>query len=374
MTKKRILHVLGGLSQGGVENLIMNIYRTIDRNEFQFDFLVNRDGVFDDEVKNMGGRIYQIPALQTVGQIKYKKNLERFLGEHKEEYRIIHSHLNQVSGLILEVAKKSGIPIRIAHAHNNAYGCGFIKKLYKGYYLGSKICKSATCYLACSEEAAKFMFRNQASRAIIIKNGIPVQKFVFDKNKRKTFRTKYNLGTDDFVIGHVGRFEKQKNHGFLIDVFSTINQEMPNSRLVLLGVGSLKKHIQAYCKEKGVAENTLFLEPTEETDYLYCGFDAFLFPSLFEGLGMALVEAQTSGLYCYASADVIPEEACISNKLKFIPLDKSDTEWGQIVINDFDLIKNNKRTQIRDNPYDIKNTTKILLSFYSEQLKKVELT
>lgn len=367
MKNIRILHVLGGLNQGGVENLLMNIYRNIDRSKIQFDFLVNREGFFDSEVKELGGKIYYISSLQTIGERNYKKELNDFFVSHKREYKIVHSHLNQVSGVILEIAYKNNIPVRISHSHNNAYSINIIAKLYKEL-LRKKIDKYANVKLACSESAAKFMFRQKYKDAIIINNGIPVEKFYYDVEKRKKFRKEYSIKNDEIIIGHVGRFEKQKNHKFLIKIFKEILSKYKKARLIMLGTGSTKEYIIQQCED--IKENVLFIEPNPNTDLLYSGIDAFVFPSLYEGLGMALIEAQTCGLYCYASSDVIPEMVKISDKLKFVSLNDSEREWAKIILNDINLLKSRKSGEIVNNPFDIKGVVQCLSRLYLEKYRE----
>ena len=372
MPATRVLHVLGGLSQGGVENFLMNIYRDIDRNKIQFDFLVNRHGVFDDEVEKLGGHIYTTPSLQSIGPFKYRKYLNAFFEKNGNNYNIVHSHLNQVSGLILEIANKNSIPTRIAHAHNNSYCSNVVMNLYKELYLRPKIDKNANVLLACSADAATFMFKTKAKEAKIIKNGIPTKKFSFDKKKRNAFREQWGFKNTDFIVGHIGRFETQKNHDKLIGIFYEIQKIVSNSRLVLLGSGSLKERIRKKCDSLKIIDKVLFLDPTENTDSIYCGIDAFVFPSLFEGLGIALVEAQTSGLFCYASANTIPNEAKISDKMRFISLNSPDKLWARIIVDDYRSYHNTERTIIKNNPFDISFVTKDLIRIYNNKEREVQ--
>ena len=181
----RVLHVVGGMNQGGTENFLMNIYRNIDKQEIQFDFLVNRTGTFDEEIKMLGGRIYQIPSLQEVGQIKYSKNLKEFFNGKGKNYKIIHSHINHVSGLILEDAQKAGIPVRIAHSHSNKFWYkNSLIKIYKTY-LKTKIDKYANYKFACSIDAGKFMF-GKNSDFKVINNSIDAKKFIYNEKSKKT--------------------------------------------------------------------------------------------------------------------------------------------------------------------------------------------
>ena len=299
----RVLHVVGGMQQGGTENFIMNIYRNIDRNKIQFDFLVNRKGVFEEEIKNLGGRVYYIPALQNVGQIRYKKKLDEFFKNHKE-YKIIHSHLNQVSGLILERAKKANIPIRIAHSHSNRFWySNNLIKLYK-MYLKTKIEKSANYKFACSVDAGKFMF-GKNSEFKVINNFIDAKKYIYNEEIRKKVRKQLNIDENIFVIGYVGRFEVAKNPIFALKVFKEFLKLNPNSKFLMIGKGSLKNEVISYIEENNIKDNVIMLEDRNDINELMQAMDYFILSSIYEGLGIVLIEAQAAGLKCIAAKDVI---------------------------------------------------------------------
>ena len=202
---------------GGAENFIMNLYRNIDQQKIQFDFLVSDKGIFDDEIKKLGGKIYYIKYITEIGQFKYVKELTSFFMNHSE-YTIIHSHLDQVSGIVLETANKCHIPNRIAHSHNTKNTNNFMIKIYKKY-LQSKINKNATHYFACGEEAAKWLYKKKFKEAVIVPNSIDLQRFNFDEEQRNHIRQELNIDKNALIIGHIGRFTKQKNHKFLIEIF-----------------------------------------------------------------------------------------------------------------------------------------------------------
>lgn len=269
------------MNQGGVENFIMNFYRKIDKSQIQLDFLVNREGYFDDEIKKMGGKIYYVPALQKVGQIKYQKNLDKFFRKHRE-YKIVHSHLNQVTGLILERAKKANIPVRIAHSHNSKSPKNIIIKCYKNY-LGNKIFNNANVYFACSKLAADWLFKKNSEKAIIINNAIDVDKFIYDQEKRKNIRQKLNIINDEtMLIGHVGRFNKQKNHQFLLKVFKELSNKKNNCMLLLIGEGKLKNKIIKLIHKYGLENKVKLLGTRKDVNDILQGIDILLFPSLYE--------------------------------------------------------------------------------------------
>lgn len=269
------------MNQGGVENFIMNFYRKIDKSKIQFDFLVNRKGYFDDEIKKMGGKIYYIPALQKVGQIKYQKNLDTFFQNHNE-YKIVHSHLNQVTGLILERAKKANIPVRIAHSHNSKSPKNIVIRCYKNY-LGNKIFNSANVYFACSKVAADWLFKGYSEKAIIINNAIDVDKFIYNQEKRKKIRQELNIVNDKMMlIGHVGRFNKQKNHLFLLKIFKDLLNKKDDCMLLLIGEGKLKNKIIKLIYKYGLENKVKLLGTRKDVNDILQGIDVLLFPSLYE--------------------------------------------------------------------------------------------
>ena len=354
--------LLVGMDQGGTENFIMNIYRNIDKGKIQFDFLVNRKGFFDDEIESLGGRIYIIPALQRVGQIKYIKNLDKFLEEHKYEYNIIHSHINQVSGLILERANKVGIPIRIAHSHNNKYGKNILIQLYKNY-LRTKIKDNANYKFACSEQAGEFLYGKQA-RFEVINNSIDTSKFIFSKEKRQKVREQLKINNECFVIGNVGRLSYQKNQIFLIKIFNEFIKLNKNSKLILIGKGSLKKDILKYINKCKLEKNIIMLEDRTDVNELMQAMDYFVLPSRFEGLGIVLIEAQAAGLKCIASKDVIPKEAKVTDLLEFYSLGNKASDWAKKIYANKNYTRVNTMQQIKEKGFDIKETAKYLEKKY----------
>lgn len=355
---KRILHIVGGMNQGGTENFIMNLYRNIDKNKIQFDFLVNRKGYFDDEILSMGGKIYYIPALQKIGYFRYIKKLDDFFNKHKSEYRIVHSHINQVSGLILERAKISNIPIRIAHSHNNNYAANIFVRIYKEF-LGRKIGINATHLFACSNDASKFLFKNNSKSSYIIYNGVDYDKFKYSEKNRIEIRNKYKISNDCFVIGNIARFSAQKNHKFLIELFNQYVKNNPKSILLLIGEGKLEKKIKQEVNQLGLSKKVIFVGITGEANKYYSAFDSFVLPSHFEGLGIVLLETQICGLKCICSKEGIPNEAKISDNIVYMSLKDSYRNW----IKEISKINDRKNVKV-EKKFDIKFITKKLFEFY----------
>lgn len=357
---KRILHVVPNMQAGGLETLIMNIYRNINRDKVQFDFLVHYQGdfFFDNEIRNLGGKIYKLSIRDDNNFIKYLKDLRHFFYEHKE-YSIVHGHMESLGRFYLKEAKRNKIPIRIAHSHNSS-----TEKTIKGYVkslLLKEYDKYATDLFACSKQAGNYMFKNK--EFLVLNNAIDTEKFSFDQNIRNEVRKELDI-KDKFVIGHIGRFCEQKNHKFIIEIFEKVLKRNKNSVLILVGSGELEDNIKELVKIKGIEDNVKFLGVRKDIPNIYMAMDCFLFPSLFEGLGIVAIEAQCSGLPVIAS-DVIPEEANVTDKFCKVSLNESVEKWADIV-NAFsnNIVRNNESENVKEAGFDIKELTKKLEKYY----------
>nr|WP_249316977.1 glycosyltransferase family 1 protein [Bacillus sp. FJAT-50079] len=356
------------MNRGGAETLIMNLYRNIDRSAVQFDFLTSRPGVFDDEIIKLGGKIHRIPYISDVGHFKYIGELEQFFSSHNE-YRIVHSHLDKMSGVVLRSAKKAGIPIRISHSHSTSSEGGYFSKTYK-WYSGKLIAKNATHFIACSEHAARWLFTNNLESTMIIKNGIESEKFSFSPNIRKKMREELKLDNNIFVIGHVGRFSHVKNHNFLIDVFAKFVKVKENSVLILVGEGPLKANIEKKVKDLNLEKKVKFTGVRSDIERLLQAFDVFIFPSIFEGLPVSLIEAQGAGLPCLISDQVSQDVDLDLNLIKFASLNNQEI-WID------GLEETALRQQKRDfnknglvnKGFDISSTARDMTSYYLQVLR-----
>lgn len=354
----RILQVVTIMNLGGIETFLMTLYRNIDRTKVQFDFLVHRSepGVFDEEIKNLGGRIIKVQALNPLSYFSYKKELISILNQGDYNYKIIHSHLNSNSALVLSIAKSCGIKYRIAHAHIDKIGGRFqaIKRI-----LRKKVNIYANHRFACAHGAGKFLFGNNDFR--IINNAIEAERFVYDKKKREELRTSLHL-EDKLVFGNVGRFNIQKNHSFLIEVFEGIHNKMPNAHLILVGDGNLKSSIMDLVKSKQLENAVSFLGVRGDVHELLSAMDYILMPSLFEGLPVSLIEAQANGLKVFASEN-ISKEVNITNLIEFLSIDKPQ-RWVEYIINNLDYSRKNTSNLIRKAGYDAKRNAENLQDFY----------
>ena len=315
-----VAQIMGKWIGGGVESVIMNYYRHLDRTKVQFDFICDEDStrIPYDEIKKLGGRVFLVPKYQKLP--KYLKALEDLF--RKNKYRIVHSNINTISVFPLYAAKKAGVPVRISHSHSTSNAREWKRNIIKNI-LRPFSKRYATDYFACSELAGRYLFGNKTfdrGEVKIIHNAIDLDKFKFDPETRKKLRKELDIKEKTVVIGHVGRFVKQKNHDFLIDVFNEYHAKNPDSKLLLIGTGPLEEKIKAKVEKLDLSDSVLFLGQREDTNKLYSAMDFFCLPSLYEGLGMVLIEAQMNGLPCLAS-DKVPKEAKITENIDFIVFD-----------------------------------------------------
>lgn len=359
----RVLHVVVNMNRGGAETLVMNLYRNIDRSKVQFDFLTCRPGVFDQEIIQLGGKIHRIPYISDVGHFKYLKGLSRFFSEYND-YKIVHSHLDKMSGLVLRAAKKAGIPIRVSHSHNTQSEGGFAAKTYK-WFAGRLIPSNSTSLFACSNQAAKWLFNGKSRTSRIIKNGIEYENFAFSNEARKEVRRELGLNPKDYVLGHVGRFSPQKNHSFLIDVFSEFNKINDRSVLLLVGDGPLRMQMEEKVSSLHLDHKVKFLGVRSDIHRILQGMDLFLFPSLHEGLPVSLIEAQGADLPCLIS-DGVSREVDLGVYLIHYASLENPLEWVEKVqrISTKCMSRTNLPEALISSGYDIRATADMIEDFY----------
>ena len=357
-----VAQIMGKWVGGGVEAVIMNYYRNIDRSKVQFDFICDEDStnIPYDEIKKLGGRVIICPPYQKIfGYEKFLIDLFK-----KNNYKIVHSNINALSVFPLRAAKKAGVPIRIAHSHSATNKKEWKKNLMK-QALRPFSKKYATDYFACSELAGRWLFGDKTfeqGKVTIINNAIDLDKFKYDEKVRKEKRKELNINDDTLVVGHIGRFVAQKNHTFLIDIFSELHKKEKNSILLLIGQGPLMGEIKQKVDSLGISDSVKFLGQRDDVNELYNAMDLFLFPSLYEGLGMVLIEAQANGLPCIASIEV-PKIADISNNVQFYDLNDSIDIW----LKNYDT--NRFKFICKNCIYDIKKEAEKLEKYYKEGCK-----
>ena len=354
----RILHCVNNMHRAGLETMLMNYYRNIDRSEIQFDFLMHRQepSDYDDEILAMGGRIYRAPRLYPQNYPAYFTYMKRFFREHPE-YRIIHSHIDSMSYLPLLAAKRAGVPIRIAHSHNTAIDKDFKYLLKQLFRFG--ITSVANVYAACGEEAGKFLFAGKRFR--VIPNAIDAEQFLFDGETRLQKREELGL-RDKFVVGHVGRMSYQKNHTFLLDIFGQVAGKCEDAVLVLVGVGEKEAEIRQKVQTMNLTDRVIFLGKRSDVKELYQAMDVFLLPSLFEGVPVVGIEAQFSGLSCIFS-DKVPKEVQISENCSFIELTQPADVWAEEVLKRNGTDRSNVSIS---SDYDIRHAHDALAQYYRE--------
>lgn len=358
--KIRVLQCVSNMDRAGIETMLMNYYRKIDRDKIQFDFLVNKKkpGDYDKEIIDMGGKIYVTPGLNPLKWFKYQKFMKNLFNDHPE-YKIIHCQNETMGFPALYAAKKFGIPIRISHSHNTIIRKDlkyFIKLLYK-----SKLKKNATNLVACSKTAGQFLFGEDV---YVIKNTIEADKFKYNDNIRKKIRENYCLH-DKYVIGHVGRFEPQKNHSFLIDVFYEYLKINSNAVLMLIGSGSLYENIKNKVIKLKIEKNVLFIGNVANVNEYYQAMDVFVLPSQHEGLPVVGVEAQYSDLPCLFANNITTETEF--NDVEYLSI--NDTSIWVDKLNYY-YVNRKKRKIINNKIYDINNSYKELEKFYFNLLKE----
>ncbi|MDN3439758.1 glycosyltransferase [Planococcus sp. APC 3900] len=365
----RILHVLGALDRGGAETMIMNLYRNIDRNLIQFDFVVHtlEKGDYEEEINSLGGIVYRIAKYTGKNHILYKKLWKDFFVQHPE-YKIIHGHMRSTASIYLKIAKKLS-RITISHSHSTSSGTGFSS--FVKDVLQFPIRYTADYFLACSQTAGEWLYGKEITKRnnfFIVKNGIDTDNFLFDNDKRLRKRKELEI-TNKLVIGHIGRFVHAKNHSFLIEIFNELHYMEKESVLLLVGDGEDKQYIKKKVKNMNLQNKVLFIDPQSDiSDYLFA-MDTFVFPSIYEGLGIAVIEAQASNLPCVIS-DNIPLEACLSNDILRLSLELSAKEWARYILKSNTEISNKvSSNRLVKEKYDIKESTLFMSDFYCNIIK-----
>lgn len=353
----RVLQVVANMSYGGLENLLMNYYREIDRTKVQFDFLthasVHQD--FEEEIAALGGKLYRLPRLNPFSP-GYLRTLDAFFKEHPE-YRVVHCHLNELAGIPLRAAQRNGVPVRIAHSHTSNLVRNW--KMIPRCLCRPLIPRYATVLFACGTKAGDWMFRGKPYS--ILCNAIDTESFRFDPAVSRRVRQELGLG-DSLVVGHVGQFRTEKNHLFLIDVFSEVLKLHPNSRLMLVGKGPQMDPAIEKAAALGIREKILFLGARPDIPVLMQAMDVFALPSLYEGLPVTMIEAQSAGLPC-VKTDIITDDCSLTDLVHSLPID-DPAPWAKLIVSLKDTVRTDQLEQIRAGGYDIHTAAEKLMRFY----------
>lgn len=364
----RIAHIIGKLNAAGVEAVVNNYYKNIDHNKYQFDYYIDSDSSCKPpkDLIDMGARYFVIPPYQHL--FSHIKTLVRLFKENK--YLIVHSGMNTLAPISLFAAWMAGVPIRINHNHSTA-GKGEFKRNCLKYCLRPFAKLFANHYCACSKYAGKWLFGKNffnSGKVTVFNNAVDTSKFAFSKSNRDRLRKELGI-SNKYVIGHIGRFTKQKNHSFLIDIFEQYYKTNPNAVLLLVGIGELQEEIKDTVKQKKLEDAVIFLGKRSDVDELYSAMDVFLLPSLYEGLPVVGVEAQVSGLPCIFSNEITSEVA-ITDNVYFLPIDGSVSDWCSQITNFENLDLKRDKLKLKDCSFDIKVQANNLVEYYDECIMK----
>lgn len=362
----RVLMVCTIMDRGGTEALLMNYYRHIDRNRVQFDFLVHREkiGVYEAEISAMGGKVWRLPALTLTSVVQYRSAIDQFFSEH-QDYQIVHIHSAGVALFVAAAARKHKIPVIIQHSHC----CGLNKWDWTSPF--RYVCKILTRpllthYFACGRGAAVDLFGSRAAqKAIILPNAISLSDYRYSTARYEQIRKKEHWD-GRFVIGNVARFSRVKNHPRQLGILEAVLKKRPNALLVCVGDKQNDyEMIQSLAEQKGLLDHVCFTGGRNDVSDLLQGFDVFLFPSFFEGLSVAMIEAQAAGLHVVASDSIARESAIVSDGVDFISLNASNEIWADALLTPYK--RRDTYEDICRAGYDIEENAQWLQQFYLDQ-------
>lgn len=359
----RVAQVLNRMDSGGVEAVVMNYYRHIDRKQVQFDFYFAKDSVFPqrEELEKMGAGIYPIPSYTKV--FSYHRVLHHAF--KRGNYQIVHAHLSTMSVFPLFAAWRAGIPVRICHNHSTAHW-GEGKKTLLKYLLRPFAKVFATDYFACGEKAGRWMYGNRCferGHVHVMPNAIDTKKFAYDEEAKRCLRAELGIPQDAFVLGHVGRFMYQKNHAFLLRVFQRLLSSRQDAWLLLIGEGERMKLIRSEVEKMGIEGKVRFTGTRSDVAKLYSAMDVFCLPSFYEGLPVVALEAQANGLPCLFS-DRMTKEVVLTPGARQLSIENPEP-WVKAV-------QEAQRQNICALPerYDIAFEGEILKNFYIKKGKR----
>ena len=368
MEKKsvRIAHIIGRMCAGGVESVVFNYYRQINKDVIQFDFYYDSDSTIEppEELVSLGARFFKVPAYKNLN--KYINTLYNHFKINN--YDIVHSHLNTLSIFPLFAAKMAGIPIRIAHNHSVPGGNEWRRNALK-YFLKNFSKTYATDYFACSEKAGRWLFGNRIyedGKVFILRNAVDFEKYLKEYPESTEMIQKLNI-KDKFIVGNVGRFTFAKNHSFLLEVFKLVKKERNDAILLLVGDGELREEIIEKINTLGISDSVIMAGKVSNPEIYYKLMNVLLIPSIFEGLSLTAIEGQISGIPVLAS-EAVPIEAKISSAFKYLSLSESALCWAEEVIKISQ--KKSYLTEEHEN-YDIKRKVSVLENWYLNRIEKL---
>ena len=362
----RVVHIIGKMRAGGVESFVMNYYHHINRSNIQFDFIIDEDSPnleLISEINDLGGRVYIVPPYQKIS--KYLPTLRRLF--ESEGWKIVHSHMNTLSVFPLWAAKQVGVPVRIAHSHTYLTSGDPIKNIVKKTL---RIFSNMypTHRFACGNDSGKWLFGKESDYTVI-PNAIDLERFSYNEDIRASARKELGIPDEKIVVGHVGRFMRQKNHAFLIEVFRKINMQNPSTLLILAGMGPLQNEIEELVNEYELTDKVMFLGQRSDPERLYHAFDVLVLPSHYEGFPVVAIEAQASGLPCMLS-DSITKEADLVGLVTFLPLSMSSDKWAAKSLEVAEEMQGKRMAGALSNDFDINTSANVLANIYESMLAR----
>ena len=367
--KKKILHITGAMNMGGTETMLVNLYRKINK-DIQFDFISysEEEAYYDKEIIELGGNIIRLKPPNEAGFIGAIKNIKRVIKENGP-YKAVHTHMMFNCGVSMIAAYLSGVKVRVSHAHTTAdEGIGFIRKIYISL-MRIFIKLFSTDFLACSNSAGKYLFGGKITsnkRYKMLPNYIDYDSFI-NCNDKTSIREELGIKNDDMVFCHVGRFINAKNHEFLIEIVNEMIQKNNKVKLILVGDGDLREYIESKVKKLKIEKNVYFTGIRKDIPNILNNSDLFILPSIYEGLGLVLLEAQASKIPCLVSQAIQPEVDLGVGLVKKLNLSYGANKWGEEAIK---LIKESKFNNIdiakavKEKKYDLNSILNSLLDVY----------
>ena len=371
--KVKVLYFVDRMLRGGIQTFVIDNMTHLNKDMIQIDYLLLDDGVdyeLEDTLRNLGSNVFKLKGIwirSPKDYIKYYKSLDKFFVVN-HDYKVVHMHSSSKNFMVLYLAKKYGIEVRIAHAHSIGFQSKSKSQIMLGNLLKYPLEKYATHYFACSELAGEWLFGKRSVRlgkVTVVHNAVDVRKFAFNRAVRDSIRGTLGI-QNEFVFGHVGRFTNLKNHEFLINVFGEIYSMDSNVKLLFIGTGEKEIEIKRKVKALGIDNAVVFLGFKTNVSCYLQAMDAFLFPSKLKVLGIALIEAQAAGLPSFTSKDVVPLEAQVTGLLKYIPLSCDSRTWAKTIL-DSDLNRKDFSQEIINAGYSIESTARFLENFYLKE-------
>ena len=365
----KVLYFVDRMLRGGIQSLVIDWISRFDKNKIQVDFLLLDDGIDYELEKTLiekGCNVYKLKKIwirQPFDFFKQSKAIKHFFMEH-HDYKIVHMHSSSKNYMVLKYAKKYGIPIRIAHAHASDFQSGSTIKKMVGNLLKPLLIKYANYYFACSNEAGRWLFGEKiikGKKFFVIKNGVDFERFKYDERNRIEIRRHYGINNNDILIGHIGRFTDVKNHSFMVELIEELTKNNNKYKIMFVGDGILKESIENKVKAKNLSDKVIFAGFQSDVSKFLSAFDLFILPSIYEGLGLVLIEAQANGLTCLATKNTIPKEVKINDNFEFIDLNIKD--WRK-EIEKVNTERNNNRINLEKAGYEINEVINFLESFY----------